>query len=494
MEAQDKNVRTLRNHCVNHKIDLDVDKKGTDAEILNELYDILKVIRKYWAVADHYRELIKQCMSHNIKLKCIPKDFDLRWLRFMNDALSNVCHMLDVYVISCIRLLRKDNSDEETYLMLQLLVENYFTFLRVNKTIEIYAILNNFGENESRTVIDWVDKVDITLQQLQRLKDGGVIAAISSRIRFPAPPPPPANTGNRRRRRGSAQRSEPQIVSPKLQFIVDAIESINDSNISVEHGGPIEFDPLFTESHINETLLTYYVDFYADDYTNIDTYRQWAKIINPKKFDENVNTHVNDTVAILLDVTNRYQPDIDGEEICAEYEREIRDLYLHNSIVRNVDYYDHWSMKMNEERFKEDNPNLYSLIFLIWSIIYSNSTVEKHVHISNLYRNKKRNLMSIILLDCLLHIFYNGPSLVEVSDLLAKGIDLWQKIGGMSVISEFSAKDIPVCIQNIDQFYKAASVQDDATMTDYQKRKNRRDLKYKQNGCMMKGIGDDNRV
>ncbi len=37
MAEMDKEVRTIRNHCVNHLIDLESDKKGTDAKLVEDV-------------------------------------------------------------------------------------------------------------------------------------------------------------------------------------------------------------------------------------------------------------------------------------------------------------------------------------------------------------------------------------------------------------------------------------------------------------------------
>eukprot|EP01084_Bolivina_argentea_P213794 363008_1 len=442
MDAKGKETRTLRNHCVNHKIDLDAHRKNTDAEILNDTQNLVNSIRRFWEVTYRYKILMGTVYSFGMKLKSVFKELELRWLRFISDSLSTAAYMIDVWIISCIKILESDAYDEETFEMLQLLLNNYYTILLCNETIGVYAALNNYAEYEAKTVIDWVDQVDTTLEKMKRIKEGGIISSIAIRIR-------PVNNNL----------NQYTITSNKLQWIVDKLYELNNGECE-RVNGDLEFDALDITSYVNDTLLTYYIENYKTDHINCIMYK-------------------------LVDAVCKYEPDINEEKICNEYENTIRDIYLHyeSGDITNLEYYELWCGKMNDSQWKQQNPNLFSFTYLIWVIIFSNSKVEKIVHVSNLYRNKKRNGLAMLVLDSLLQIFYNGQCIVQCDKLLELGIDLWYRMGGLGALGEFSATDIPVAMRHVEQYYQRSSK---TNLTDFSKRKKRRDIQAKQNNEIMK--------
>eukprot|EP01083_Nonionella_stella_P210563 762187_1 len=250
-EMQVQRPRILRNRCVNHKIDIDSDQKGTDGEILKDLEELLKEIRHFWSQVAHYKVLLRVCVEFGVQMRKITKDFELRWLRYMSNSLETATTMIDVWIIACLRLLEPDNPDDDVFDMLQSLLEHYYTILKCNEVIRIYAGLNNFCEYESKTCLDFVLRVEQTLNEFIRLQTGGVIPSILSRLQQ------------------AEDADDVLIVSNRLQFIQDEIEAYNQRTDDV-----IEFDPFFTESFVYDTILNHYINEYRTNYTNMELYRK----------------------------------------------------------------------------------------------------------------------------------------------------------------------------------------------------------------------------
>merc|ERR1719474_916712 len=85
--AHGRRMRILRNWCVNHVIDLDCNRPDTDAEVVDDIADILKAVRGFFWNPDYKKELIRTCKRFRVKLKTVPKEFELRWVRHISRAL-----------------------------------------------------------------------------------------------------------------------------------------------------------------------------------------------------------------------------------------------------------------------------------------------------------------------------------------------------------------------------------------------------------------------
>ena len=134
---------------------------------------------------------------------------------------------------------------------------------------------------------------------------------------------------------------------------------------------------------------------------------------------------------------------------------------------------------MRNSRFKREKSNLYSLLELVWSILYTNSPAEGHVHSRNEVRNEKRNVLCPLLMCCILHILYTGDAMDDCDGLIHHGNDLWHKIGGCTADAPFSAKDIAVCRQHLENYYESLEM-NEKRITDYNKRKIRRERRRRQ--------------
>lgn len=85
--------------------------------------------------------------------------------------------------------------------------------------------------------------------------------------------------------------------------------------------------------------------------------------------------------------------------------------------------------------------------------------------------------MSMVLLNAFMAIRMNGLPLSDCDPLINAAIDYWSKVGGMSAMSRFVAKDITNCERMVDEFYEEAST----VGTAYAMLKERRALKFSQN-------------
>eukprot|EP01083_Nonionella_stella_P123995 374010_1 len=300
-----------------------------------------------------------------------------------------------------------------------------------------------------------------TLNEFIRLQTGGVIPSILSRLQQ------------------AEDADDVLIVSNRLQFIQDEIEAYNQRTDDV-----IEFDPFFTESFVYDTILNHYINEYRTNYTNMELYRKCCDLFVFSKMKEDANAQINHAFTLLQSVCERFEPDISYLEITAEYSIMIRSIYAANNNVKGIEYYAYWCQKFQLEAFRTENSNIYSLLYLLFVILYSNSTVEKHVHISNSIRDIKRNLLSLVLLDCILFIKYNGPDLSKCDPLLECGIDLWSKLGGLSALAEFSARSVPTCITNIMNYYKCTDPES-RKPSEYQLNKKRREKRTKQTNQLL---------
>ncbi len=74
MDGLGKEVRTLRNHCVNHKIDLDAREKDTDADILLNTETMLKSVKRFWVVVGNYKVCHIQKCINGYSLSCFYTD------------------------------------------------------------------------------------------------------------------------------------------------------------------------------------------------------------------------------------------------------------------------------------------------------------------------------------------------------------------------------------------------------------------------------------
>lgn len=341
--------------------------------------------------------------------------------------------------------------------MIDLLVQNYWTIIKCAKTVSIAAAVNNYCEYSSKTCIDFVDQVESARNKLQRLKDNGIYLEIVKRINC----------------------DERIIKSARLQFIANAIDAHNRND---ESECVIDWDIYSTISLTNDGLLDHYIESFNEEYTNYDKYKQYKQLFDCKVFKTTVNEQVNAALPILVEICTNLEPDIDTDELCDEYEEVIREIYLQNENVRQIDYYKLWSDKLKDVAFIATYGNLYSLIYFVWVIIYSNATAERMVHFANTVRSIKRNSLCMVMLDCILMIMNNGYALSECEPLIKHGIDVWSKIGGMSAISEFTAKLVPNCVQQLDDYYKAIH---QSKSKEYEMRRNRRHQKYNNNKSMM---------
>ena len=135
---------------------------------------------------------------------------------------------------------------------------------------------------------------------------------------------------------------------------------------------------------------------------------------------------------------------------------------------------------MVQDRFKTQCPNLLRLLEVVWTITFSNAEAERMVHVANAYRNRKRGRMSMVLLNSFMAIAMNGLPLSECDPLIEMAVDYWYKIGGGSVASNYSAKDVVNCDRVIAEYYQAAG----QAGTEYARRTERRQEKFEQNKCI----------
>lgn len=295
----------------------------------------------------------------------------------------------------------------------------------------------------------------------ERLRNGGVFASVLTRV-----------TRNRTR----TVRVKPGV---RLHDVVAKVDELNDHQRFVAKFGSLSFDPTDITSETAERLLDHYTDEYRVDYDDMDLYRDFKKVVDPIEWKDAADEQINDTMEILMDIVAKYSGVFDTQRLPAEYESEIRQTYRGNSNVQDINYFDFWMERMNNDRFQRDCPNLCSLLNMIWTIVYSNAESERLVHRANAFRSLKRSNMSMILLNAFMHIAVNKLALSDCDDLIKMGIDYWYKIGGLSADS-CSSKDLANCQKIVDEHYKAAA----NTGTEYAQRKERRELRQKQNKSM----------
>lgn len=391
-------------------------------------------------------------------MSSICKEFDLRWVRFLSATLKVTKQMLNLWITTLLTMLNDDINDRAARTVIDKLLLHYFDFLCANESIGTYAELNNFCEYDAKTAVDFVSKVDETSAKLQRLRDGGHNHAINVRVSI----------------------APNQIRCRQLQFIVDEIERINNAQgLGFE---PIRFDPFNIESGIGDDILEYYTEHCNQNFSNMQYFRDCASILEFRQFVGDVNDHLDETLDMLIAVSRPWAPDIDTELLCREYEAVIRKVYRdHGNSVSMLDYYDFWGQNLSNLAFTQQSPNLRSFVFLVFSFGFSNSPAEHLVHDGNSTKTIKRNRMSMMLLDALLHILRNGVALCECEPLVEKGIDLWSKLGGLSALGTFKADDVANCLLHVDNFYNATNAN---LQSSYGRRKARREQKYKRNAIL----------
>ncbi len=75
---------------------------------------------------------------------------------------------MDFWIVTCIKVLKSDNSHEEAYKMLVHLLYNYWAIIKTSTST--YADLNTFCEYQSKTILGVGEQVGLTLGKWTRLR------------------------------------------------------------------------------------------------------------------------------------------------------------------------------------------------------------------------------------------------------------------------------------------------------------------------------------
>ncbi len=57
--------------------------------------------------------LIIECVRLKLKLKSVKREFELRWIRYLQDALKTATYMIDAWIITCLKILEQNPTDQE---------------------------------------------------------------------------------------------------------------------------------------------------------------------------------------------------------------------------------------------------------------------------------------------------------------------------------------------------------------------------------------------